>query len=383
MTNKPLDGVRVVDFTHVLAGPYCTMLLADAGAEVIKVEPPGGEFARERGTRAEPAEGEWVSAYYVAVNRGKRSLVADLKSPEGKRAVSELIASADVVVENFSPGTMARLGFDLTQLRADRPELITVSMSLYGAASEQMNFEGHPRLGLAIVAEAETAVMSSVHDPDALPSTISFAAGDMVTGLSAYAAITTALAGRHACGEGRHIDISMVQSLLSMTAPAMVTHEMLGTDPDSDDLRNELRQATTAPYGFYRCEDGLVAIAVNNDRTWRSLIVALGREDLADDPRYSFRDERNPRADEVRQIVEQQTLKMKKRDVLALMVRNRVPGGLVRRPWELHRDPDFEAIGSYELVDDGFGNRYRTPANPFGLRSESASVPRLNDFERP
>src|SRR5580658_6663052 len=112
----PLSGLRVVDFTHVLAGPYCTMLLADAGAEVIKVEPPGGEYVRQRGVRREMAPGEWVSAYYVAVNRGKHSVEIDLKTDDGHRSVLDLIRKSDVVVENFSAGTMTRLGLNLANL---------------------------------------------------------------------------------------------------------------------------------------------------------------------------------------------------------------------------------------------------------------------------
>jgi len=382
MTGSPLSGIRVVDFTHVLAGPYCTMLLADAGADVVKVEPPGGEFARQRGTRKEPASGEWISAYYVAVNRGKRSLEVDLKTEDGLALVRDLIAQSDVVVENFSPGTIAKLGLDLARLRSEDPRLITCSISLYGSASAgSVTKSGVARLGLALVAEAEAGVLSQGMDPSQPPQPVSMALGDMVAGLAGFAGVSAALAGRERTGLGQHVDISMVQALLSMNVPGMVTQQMLREGGQEQLTREEaIRKSVTAPYGFYRCQDGLVAIAVNNDDAWQSLLVALNRQDLADDERYTFRDNRNPRVEEVRAIVEERTSQLPKREVLDLLVSHRVPCGLVRQSWELSDDVDLDAAGAYVAVDDGFGNRYRTPANPFGFDADDRAVPRLNDY---
>jgi crotonobetainyl-CoA:carnitine CoA-transferase CaiB-like acyl-CoA transferase len=381
-TGSPLAGIRVVDFTHVLAGPYCTMLLADAGAEVVKVEPPGGEFARQRGTRKELAADEWVSAYYVAVNRGKRSLEVDLKSEDGYRLVRDLIRHSDVVVENFSPGTISKLGLDLARLRAEDPRLITASISLYGSSSaNSISKSGVARLGLALVAEAEAGVLSQGMDPAQPPQPVSMAVGDMVAGLAGFAGISTALAGRERTGAGRHVDISMVQALLSMNVPSMITQQMLRDGGQELTREETIRKSVTAPYGFYRCKDGLVAVAVNNDDSWQALLVALGREDLAADERYTFRDYRNPRVEEVRLIVEERTSVMPKREVLDLLAAHRVPCGLVRQSWELSDDEDLAAAGAYAAVDDGFGHLYRTPANPFGFDADGRSVPRLNDYQ--
>jgi crotonobetainyl-CoA:carnitine CoA-transferase CaiB-like acyl-CoA transferase len=379
---SPLSGIRVVDFTHVLAGPYCTMLLADAGADVVKVEPPGGEFARQRGTRREPAAGEWISAYYIAVNRGKRSLEVDLKTEEGFALVRDLIAQSDVVVENFSPGTIAKLGLDLARLRSEDPRLVTCSISLYGSAAGSVSKSGVARLGLALVAEAEAGVLSQGMDPAQPPQPVSMALGDMVAGLAGFAGISAALTGRERTGFGQHVDISMVQALLSMNVPGMITQQMLREGGEQELTREEaIRKSVTAPYGFYRCQDGLVAIAVNNDDAWQSLLVALGRQDLAADERYTFRDNRNPRVEEVRAIVEERTSRLSKREVLDLLVAHRVPCGLVRQSWELSEDEDLEAAGAYVAVDDGFGVQYRTPANPFGFVADDRSVPRLNDYQ--
>lgn len=381
-TDAPLSGLRVIDFTHVLAGPYCTMLLADAGAEVVKVEPPGGEFARQRGTRRERAEGEWVSAYYVAVNRGKHSLEVDLKSEDGYRLVRDLIRQSDVVVENFSPGTMAKLGFDPAELREENPRLITASISLYGSSSAgSATKSGIARLGLALVAEAEAAVLSQGMDPTQAPAPVSMALGDMAAGLACFAGIAAAVAGRERTGSGRHVDISMVQVLLSMNAPGMVTQQMLREDGQELTREEAIRMSVTAPYGFYRCKDGFIAIAVNNDDSWQSLLVALGRQDLKDDERYTHRDNRNPRVEEVRTVVEERTSTMSKHEVLDLLVSHRVPCGLVRQSWELSDDADLEAAGAYTTVSNGFGHSYRTPANPFGFDADDRSVPRLNDYK--
>lgn len=380
-TASPLSGIRVVDFTHVLAGPYATMLLADAGAEVIKVEPPGGEFVRQRGARREMAPDEWVSAYYLAVNRGKRSLVADLKSADGYRRVRELILQSDVVVENFSPGTLSKLGLDLAELRAEHPRLISASISLFGSSSASVAKSGVARLGLALVAEAETGAFARQMELTGPPVPVSMPLGDMVAGLACFAGITTALVGREHSGTGQHIDISMVQTLLSMNATGMLTHQVAGGDDPHITEDERIRNSATAPYGFYRCQDGLVAIAINNDTSWQSLLVAIGRADLAHDERFELMDERNPRGKEVREIVEARTRDLPKREVLDLMVAHRVPCGLVRQAWELSDDPDLETAGAYAIVDDGFGNHFRTPANPLGFDADHRSVPRLNDYQ--
>jgi crotonobetainyl-CoA:carnitine CoA-transferase CaiB-like acyl-CoA transferase len=166
-----------------------------------------------------------------------------------------------------------------------------------------------------------------------------------------------------------------------MNVPGMITQQMLREGGEQELTREEaIRKSVTAPYGFYRCQDGLVAIAVNNDDAWQSLLVALGREDLAADERYTFRDNRNPRVEEVRAIVEERTSRLSKHEVLDLLVAHRVPCGLVRQSWELSDDEDLEAAGAYVAVDDGFGNQYRTPANPFGFDADERSVPRLNDY---
>lgn len=378
--DAPLSGIRVIDFTHVLAGPYCTMLLADAGAEVVKVEPPGGEFARQRGTRRELASGEWVSAYYVAVNRGKRSLEVDLKSVDGLQLVRDLVHQSDVIVENFSPGTMTKLGLDLAKMREEDHRLITASISLYGSSAGAATKSGVARLGLALVAEAEAGALSQGMDPAQPPQPVSMALGDMVAGLSGYAGICAAIVDRERTGSGGHVEISMVQALLSLNVPGMITQQMLGAEGPRLTPEENIRKTMTAPYGFYRCGDGLVAIAVNNDDSWQSLLVALGREDLSTDERYTFRDNRNPRVEEVRSIVEERTSGMSKREVLDLLVAHRVPCGLVRQAWELSEDEDLEAASAYAEVDDGFGNIYRAPANPFGFNSDGRSVPRLNDY---
>lgn len=376
--DAPFSGIRVIDFTHVLAGPYCTMLLADAGADVLKVEPPGGEFSRQRGTRSEMAPGESVSAYFVSVNRGKRSVEVDLKSEDGYRLARQLVDDADVVVENFSPGTMAKLGLDPSELRARDPRLITASISMYGSSSATEL--GVARLGLALAAEAEAGVLSQGVDASQPPSPVSMALGNMVAGLACFAGISAAIVGRERTGYGRHVDISMVQALLSMNAPGMVTQQMLRAERGELTREEAIRKAVTSPYGFYRCNDGFVAIAVNNDASWQALLVALGRQDLSDDDRYTFRDNRNPRVEEVRLIVEERTSTMSKREVLELLLEHRVPCGLVRQAWELSDDEDLEAAGAYSRVQDGFSRVFRTPANPFGYDIGDRSIPRLNDY---
>ncbi len=280
---QPLEGVVVIDFTHVLAGPFCTMLLADAGATVIKVEPTKGDFARTRGVLGVVAPGEQVSAYLAAVNRGKQSITLDLKSDSGLSLASERIGQAGLVVENFSSGTVSRLGLGFDEARTANRRLITASISLDGSDTAG----GPSRLGLALIAEGEAGTFHQPLDHRESPLPISSALGDMATGLACYAAICTALLERERTGVGGHVDISMIRTLLSLDSAAVATHSLMKRTLGAVSPDDILLRTNTNPYGFFRCIDGHVAIAVNNDQTWAQLLEAIGRSDVVTDPRSS------------------------------------------------------------------------------------------------
>jgi crotonobetainyl-CoA:carnitine CoA-transferase CaiB-like acyl-CoA transferase len=362
----PLTGVRIADFTHVLAGPFCTQLLADAGANVIKVEPPGGEYARVRGPVRVGPDGTELSSYSAAVNRGKRSLGLDLKNPKGFEIALRLIESADVVVENFAPGSLQRLGLDFGELRKRDPRLITVSISLFGSAYRVGKLA--TRRGLAVVAEGESSVLSMIRDKDGSPVMPLVALGDMATGMAAFGAISAALYGRQQSGAGCHLDISMVQSLLALNA-TNITAAQIST-ADSVNVR-------TAAYGLYPTKDGHVTIGVNNDSLFSRLATAMGCPELAEDPRYSGYRQRDKHVEEVDEIVIEWTLSLHSEEILERLRTAEIPCGRVATPRGILADENMRNIGYLQAVEDGLGGTIETPANPLGFSRDTYEIPRL------
>jgi crotonobetainyl-CoA:carnitine CoA-transferase CaiB-like acyl-CoA transferase len=360
----PLAGIRVIDLTHLIAGPYCTMLMADAGATVIKVEPPWGDSARLRGARRSVGGDAHVSGFLVAHNAGKQSIVLDLKSPAGRDVLSDLLAGADVLVENFAPGVLDHLGLGIDSLHRDHPRLITASISLFDGTSGDSDFA---RPGLAIVAEAESGLVSMRPGADGRPVSFGFPLGDVASGLTAFAGITTALLERTQTGRGRHVDVSMVRTLVSFNAAALSGFALAGGEDES---------IRTVPYGYYPTADGYVAVGINVDHLWRRFTVAIGRSELGNDPRYACYSERDQRADEVNEIVEVWTRSRTSSYVVAALTEAGIPCGQVRSLASLADDPDSHLL---RAVNDGIGGTVRLPRNPMGFERETRTVPRLGE----
>ena len=370
--SAPLDDIRVVDFTHILAGPYCTQLLADAGADIVKVEPPGGEFSRVRGPVRVGPDGAEVSSYNAAINRGKRSIVIDLKNAHGLDLARRLVADADVVVENFAPGALRKLGLDLDDLRARHPRLITVSITLFG--NEESAGSLASRAGLAIVAEGESSFLAMTRDAAGKPVNLRVPLGDMATGMNAYAGIVTALYDRERSGVGCHLDISMVRTLLSLNA--------LGLTNAQFQVRSEAPPNSPAGYGIFPSKDGFVVIGVNSDGLFRRLASVMGMPELADDPRYRSYVDRDPRAPEVNEIVARWTSQFDSDTLIELAATAEVPCGKVNTPEDLLDDAEFRGHGFLEPVHDGLGGTIDTAANPMGYRRATSAIPRIAEHAR-
>jgi crotonobetainyl-CoA:carnitine CoA-transferase CaiB-like acyl-CoA transferase len=363
--DPPLAGLRVIDLTHILAGPYATLLLADAGAKVIKVEPPWGEYSRTRGAMRS-ADGATVSAYSAAVHRGKRSIALDLKNEAGASVLRRLLSGADIVVENLAPGALRRLGFDLGQLRAEHPRLITCSISLYGSAPEAADYRD--RGGLAIIAEAESGLIEKNRAPGGIPRHFEFGLGDAAAGLAAYCGIMTALVGRGLNGTGQHVDISMIRALLWINSPTIAAQDIGGAAGTN---------FRAAALGVFRSSDGFVAIGVNSDGLWQRLAEAMARPELAADSRYAEHTERDSRADEVDEMVSRWSSTMTTAAIIETLSRARVPCGQVNDPQAILDGYLARQLGYIDTEPDGLGGVVRVAANPMGLRRGSGSgIPR-------
>jgi crotonobetainyl-CoA:carnitine CoA-transferase CaiB-like acyl-CoA transferase len=271
----PLDGVRVLDLTRVLAGPYCTMFLGDLGAEVIKLEQPGvGDDTRGWG----PPFAGGESAYFLCVNRNKKSIAVDLKSTEGIDLLKRLAAQADVLIENFRPGTMERLGLGERELRSINPRLIYASLSGFGADGPMSDVPGYD-----LIIQAWGGLMSVTGMPDGEPTKVGVAILDLVAGLMLGKSITAALFAREKLGVGQKIDTSLLEAAVACLINAGSNYLVEGTIP----RRWGNAHPTIVPYQSFKTANGFLVIGVASEGIWRRFCQALDRAELADDPRFA------------------------------------------------------------------------------------------------
>ena len=272
--SKPLDGLRVLDFTRVLAGPYATVLLADLGADVIKVEPPGGDDYRH----IAPFLADGSTAIFEALNRGKRGIVLDLAKPDHRGAALALAMSADVVVENFRPGVADKLGIGWDALSQANPALVYASISGFGQDGPDA---GRPAYD--IIGQALSGIMHITGDPGGPPTMIGESIADVVSGLFASWAILAALHERERTGRGRHIDVAMLDAMMALQPLTVARYLATGQSP----MRVGNRHPLSAPFGAYRASDRSFVVAVLNTKLFAALAQAIGRPDMADDPRFA------------------------------------------------------------------------------------------------
>jgi crotonobetainyl-CoA:carnitine CoA-transferase CaiB-like acyl-CoA transferase len=308
---------------------------------VVKVEPPQGEYARIRGPRRVGPDGTELSSYNAAINRGKRSIALDLKNPQGFATALRLAESADVIVENFAPGALARLGLSFPDLRKANPRLITVSISLYGSIETAGALA--TRGGLAIVAEGESSVTGMTRDKEGTPLMGGVPLGDMATGMAAFAAVSTALYERERTGLGQHLDISMVRTLWALNACAVTGAQIANAN------RFDLR---TAGYGIFPATDGFITLGINNDSLFERAMTAMGMPELAEDPRYKHYQVRDGNADEVDGLIRDWTSKRTVAEIVATVGPSGVPCGAVASPGDILADPDLRRIGFIQPVDE-------------------------------
>src|SRR5438093_12257484 len=275
----PLDGLRVIDLTRVVAGPFCTMMLGDMGAEVLKIEEPRhGDDSRGWAPFI-----EGTGSFYLALNRSKKSVALDLKSPDGADALTRLIETADVLIENFRPGSLAELGFDYASASALNPRLIYCSISGYGQTGPHAQLPGYDA-----VIQGEAGIMDMTGSADSAPTRVGVAITDYLAGLYAVQGILLALHDRHTSGRGQHVDISLFESMLSGMRLPLAVLQATGTTPSR--VGND--HLNIAPYEPLRAKEGLIIVAVANPRLWVRFCDAIERTDLRDDPRFNTNSER-------------------------------------------------------------------------------------------
>lgn len=348
---RPLSGIRVLDLTAALSGPYAAMYLGDLGAEVIKIEPPEGEIFRNMGPYH---VGEW-SVYYVGVNRNKMSVALNLKSPDGLEALYGLVKVADVVLDNFRPGVVQRLKIDHQTLSALNPRIITCSITGYGSQSSYRD-----RTAFDLCVQAASGMISVTGTEDGQQVKVGTPIGDLTAGQNAVIGILAALQERHVSGTGQHVDISMFDSQLSLLCYWMAWYSASGVLP---------RPLGTAhlgiePHGAYRTKDGQIAMVIGTEKFWRDLCEVLGVPDMATEPRFCTVKARQTNRVELRRIMEEIMGARTNAEWMELMVEAGIPAAPVNDLAQALAEPPTAERNMLVKLDQPRWGKARVVGNP-------------------
>ena len=340
LSGKPLAGLKVLDFTQILAGPFCTALLADLGAEVIKVEPPKGDEYRRIGPFK---KGE--SALFLLVNRGKKSIVLDLKSDDGRVAIHALAREVDIVVENFRPGVAARLGIDYATMSALNDRLVYASISGFGQSGPDAN-----RPSYDLIAQASSGLMHMTGEADGQPMKVGESIGDLSAGLFASWALLARLYQRERSGQGGYVDVAMFDALFSLM-PTAIAQWMFG---NSLPQRVGNRHPLSTPFGVFRAGDGFFIIAVLNEAQFKALCSVMKRLDLVEDSRFASDELRTRNEAELRALIEDWSSQYCIAEVVECLCAAHVPSSPIQTM--------EQAIESAQVAARGLLNQHYHPA---------------------
>ena len=328
---KPLDDLVVVDLSRILSGPVCTMLLADMGAHVIKVEPPPlGDDSRQWG----PPFISGISTYFLSINRNKRSIGLNLKTDKARLILWKLIEGADVVVENFRPGVLDKLGFGYEAVAKRNSRLVYCSISGFGQTGPYRD-----RPGYDVIAQGESGMMDLTGYPDAPPAKLGASLADVVAGLYAMNGILLALLARHRTGRGQQVDISLLDGMVSTLTYQALIYLSTGRSPK----RMGTRHPSIVPYECFQAKDGFVNIAVTNQKQWEHFCRVFGFPELAADPRFETMKARLAHYDELRPKIEHIVSKMTRAETIALMDGVGIPAGPINTVGEILEDTHIHA----------------------------------------
>lgn len=331
MSEGALKGIRVLDCSRILAGPYCTMMLGDLGAEVIKIEQPGlGDGSRQWG----PPWVEGESAYFLSVNRNKKSLTLNLKHPEGLKIFKRLAAKSDILVENFLPGTMTKFGLDYESLSLGNPGLIYCSITGYG---QNGPYKDHP--GFDFMIQAQGGIMSITGPTDGPPFKVGVAIVDITAGLYAHSAILAALYDRERTGQGQYIDVALLDAQIGWLVNVAHNYFATGESP----TRYGNAHANIVPYEVFPTQDGYLALAVGSDSQYRRLCEATNRPDLWEDDRFQSNAGRVKARQELIPLLQDLFRQSSTAEWIELLEAYKIPAGPINDIPTLLADPQVEA----------------------------------------
>lgn len=360
MIEGSLRGLRVIEFCEVAAGPYCAMLLADLGAEVIKVERPGGDAMRSW-----PPVTDGYSENFASINRNKRSIVLDMKEEAGRDAARQLVLGADIVVENFRPGVMERLGIDFAAMSALNERLIYCSISAYGQSGPRST-EG----GFDLTLQAMAGVMSVTGEPDGDPVKCGVPLCDFVSGLYGALGIVAAVNGRTETGKGRHIDVAMLGATLAVGA--LQTSEFFGTGQDPRKLGSA--HPRNAPYQAFKAADGHFGMAAGNNNLWSLVCDVMERPDLYADDRFVDPASRAANQDALRETLESQFVEQPVAHWLEVFATAGVPSSPINTYSQALADEQVEHMGWVQDLALPNGSTTKTFGSPLRMNGEHIEI---------
>jgi len=355
-----LDGIRVVDQTQVMAGPFASMLLADMGADVIKVEPPEGEHARHVGLEIAPG----VGASFLAVNRGKKGMTLDLKQPDGVAVLKRLVATADVLVENYRPGVAQRLGVDYETLSPINARLIYCSVSGFGQTGPYAS-----RGGYDLIAQGMAGIMSATGSDGGPPVKVGVPVADLGAGLFALLGILAALRARRITGRGQRVDTSLYEAALALSAWEATEYWYTGEIPKRLGTAHRLN----APYQAFRASDGYFTVGAANPKLWPIFAGLIGRPELTQDPRFKGVGDRVKNRPALEKEIEVATSKETRAHWLAKCEGAGIPAGPIYRVPEALADPHAQARGMVQELVHPQAGRVKVLGNPVKLSRSPAT----------
>jgi crotonobetainyl-CoA:carnitine CoA-transferase CaiB-like acyl-CoA transferase len=339
---SPLSGLKVVELARILAGPWAGQTLSDLGADVIKVEAPQGDDTRKWGPPFVERDQDKTASYFHSCNRGKASVVVDFRTPEGQERVRDMVRDADILIENFKVGGLAKYGLDYDSLAKINPRLIYCSITGFGQTGPYAH-----RAGYDYIIQGMSGLMSITGDPDGMPQRVGVAVTDIFTGVYAATAILSAVHMRHATGRGQHIDMSLLDCAVSVMANQALNYLTTGTPPE----RTGNYHPNLTPYQVFPCADGHIIIATGNDAQYQRLCGVLGREDMASDPRFLINSDRIKNRAEMTDLLNERTAQMSKADLLSACEAHGIPAGPINSMDEVFSDPQVIARGMQVSLD--------------------------------
>lgn len=366
MQQRPLAGIKVLDLTQIFQGPYAAFLLAMAGADVVKVEPPEGDRLRQGGGAKTPLS-------FAMLNSNKRSLTLDLKKPRGKEILKDMAKEADILLENFAAGTMDRLGLGWAVMHALNPRLIYGSATGYGLSGPDRDL-----LAMDHTVQAASGIMSVTGEAGGPPARAGGTPCDIMGGIHLYAGVLQALLGRNATGKGTLVEVAMVEAMYFTLASDLAAYQRTGTLPER---RGDKTPANTAPYGRYRCKDGWIALICVSEAQWERLLDVVGRPELKGNPNYDGREKRHAREAEINAMIEAWSENLPRDEAFAILRESRVPVAPIRNLDDVRNDPHMHARGTLQHMTHPALGDVVMPNPP--IRLSAYEMPPLEFFPEP